>query len=413
MAASLSQMLFSGVSQICVDPDDTLEARLQKTVLITSSLLGMGVTFLWAMMYLYYREPLAAAISLVYTGVTFAGTLRFLLTRRYRMLLYSQLILGLCLPFLQLVALGGFLNSGAVVLWSLTSPLGALLLLGPRQTLRWWLAFLFLVFLSGLLEPFLRPANNLPSWLVVGLFVGNIIAVSSIAILMLVYFVNQKNFAFELLRIEEEKAENLLLNILPKEIAPILKNENRTIAERFEAASILFADLAGFTELSARLDPEEMVDILNEIFSHFDGLVEKHGVEKIRTIGDNYMVVAGAPRPRPDHAQALARVALEMNDYICNHPKICERQIEFRFGINSGPVIGGVVGRKKFVYDVWGDAVNIASRMESHGLPRRIQISNATYELVRSEFLCEPRGKLIIKGKGEMETWILVGANSD
>jgi guanylate cyclase len=289
-------------------------------------------------------------------------------------------------------------------------PLSALLLLGPRMALRWSLAFLFLVILSGLLEPFLRPGNNLPSWLVIALFVSNIIAVSSMTMLLLNYFVHQRDIAFELLSIEEEKAENLLLNILPKEIAAILKNESRTIAERFDGASILFADLVGFTELTARLTPEEMVETLNEFFSYFDGLADEYGVEKIRTIGDNYMVVSGVPRPRPDHAQALARMALKMNDYVCRHPGVHNRPIEFRIGINSGPVIGGVIGRKKFVYDVWGDAVNIASRMESHGMPSKVHISRATYELIQDEFVCEPRGKVMIKSKGEMETWLLLGA---
>jgi guanylate cyclase len=408
MVASLSQTLRSKVTGLSAGPEETGEAQLKKTVLLASSLIGIVVTFLWGMTYLLFREITAAFLSLTYTAITFLCVLNYYRTRRYQILLYSQLIMGLILPFLQSLTLGGFLNSGAVILWSLTSPLGALLLIGPKAAIRWWLAFLLLVFLNALLEPFLPTSNNLPPFLIRALFLGNITVVSSLAMLMLIYFVNQKNLAFKLLSAEQEKSESLLLNILPKDIAAILKNQQQTIAERFECASILFADMVGFTELTARVPPETMVGVLNEIYSHFDTLVEKYDLEKIRTIGDNYMVASGVPRPRPDHAQALAHLALEMNAYVVNHAGIQGSPISFRMGINSGPVVGGVVGRKKFVYDVWGDAVNIASRMESHGVPGKVHISQATYELIHSEFECELRGKVPIKGKGELETCFLV-----
>jgi guanylate cyclase len=408
MVTSLSQTLRSKVSGLSAGPEETQEAQLKKTVLLTSSLIGIAVTFLWAMTYLVFREITAAFISLTYTAITLLCVLNYYRTRRYQILLYSQLIMGLLLPFLQSLILGGFLNSGAVILWSLTSPLGALLLIGPKAAIRWWLAFLFLVFLNALLEPFLQTSNNLPPFLMRVLFLGNITVVSSLAMLMLIYFVNQKNLAFRLLSAEQEKSESLLLNILPKDIAAILKNKQQTIAERFECASILFADMVGFTELTARLAPETMVGVLNEIYSHFDTLVEKYDLEKIRTIGDNYMVASGVPRPRPDHAQALAHLALEMNAYVVNHSGIQGSPISFRIGINSGPVVGGVIGRKKFVYDVWGDAVNIASRMESHGVPGKVHISHTTYELIQSEFDCELRGNILVKGKGELETCFLV-----
>jgi guanylate cyclase len=220
---------------------------------------------------------------------------------------------------------------------------------------------------------------------------------------MVSYFVGQKNMF-------QEKSETLLLNILPKEIAAILKNESRTIADHYEEASVLFADMVGFTPLSAQLPPVEMVELLNEVFSYFDSLVDKYNVEKIRTIGDSYMVAAGVPRGRPDHAQALIGMALEMRDYIATHTFCHDQRVNFRIGINSGSMIAGVIGRRKFVYDVWGDAVNIASRMESHGLGGAVQITQATYELVKDEFICEPRGTVNVKGKGEMEVWLVKSA---
>ena len=164
--------------------------------------------------------------------------------------------------------------------------------------------------------------------------------------------------------------------------------------------------MVGFTPLSEKLAPVEMVELLNEAFSFFDSLLDKYGVEKIRTIGDNYMVASGVPHRRPDHAQALVCMALEIRDYVSAHTFHNGQRINFRIGINSGSVIGGVIGKRKFVYDVWGDAVNVASRMESHGLGNAIQITRHTYELIKDEFECEPRGALQVKGKGEMDVWL-------
>jgi guanylate cyclase len=316
---------------------------------------------------------------------------------------------GLILPAMLTVLLGGLVGSSAVILWSLITPVFALLLYNSRRAAPWGVAYLLTLLAVGLLDPLIRHPNNLSPGVIIAFFIMNLIGVSLIVILFLKYFIDQKNLAYRLLDIEERKSQDLLLNILPREIAAILKEDPRTIADQFDGASILFADLVGFTPLTARLAPVEMVNLLNEIFSNFDALVEKYDLEKIRTIGDNYMVSSGAPRPRPDHAQALARLALDMQAYLQGRPAENGREVSFRIGINSGPVIGGVIGRKKFVYDLWGDPVNLASRMESQGVPGKIQISEATYALIKDEFACEPRGVLAIKGKGEMGTWFLMG----
>jgi adenylate cyclase len=323
-------------------------------------------------------------------------------------LLRLQLILGLMLPFSHTLLLGGFMYSSAVFLWGLISPLGALFFFPLRRAAPWWMAYLGLLAAAGLAQGYITPGNNLPGWLVTVFFVLNLGAVSSFVVLLLRYFINQKDLAYELLRLEQVKSENLLLNILPREIAAILKNEERTIADQFDSTSILFADLVGFTPLTARMPPVDVVNLLNEIFSYFDSLVDTYGVEKIRTIGDSYMVAAGAPRPMPDHAIALSNMALDMRDFICRLPLINGQQLAFRIGINSGPVIGGVIGRKKFVYDVWGDAVNVASRMESQGEANKIHITQATHDLIAPHFICESRGTVAVKGRGEMPTWFLV-----
>ena len=203
------------------------------------------------------------------------------------------------------------------------------------------------------------------------------------------------------------RSEELLLNVLPEAIAAELKEDAGTIANRYESISILFADIVGFTPMSLELTPGGTVDLLNQYFTYFDELVDRLGVEKIRTIGDNYMAAAGVPTPRPDHAAVLAEMAIAIRDYVKDAPPVNGHPVDFRIGINSGPVVAGVIGTKKFQYDIWGDAVNTASRMESHGVPGRIQISEATRNLIGDEFICTPRGEIDIKGKGPMKTWFL------
>lgn len=210
------------------------------------------------------------------------------------------------------------------------------------------------------------------------------------------------------LRQEKEKSEQLLLNILPAEIADRLMRTNESPAEHFEEATILFADIVGFTSISARIKPMQLVAGLNQIFSAFDQLTEKHGLEKIKTIEDAYMVVGGLPVSRPDHSEAIANMALDMQAYMQDVENIFGESLQIRIGINTGPVIAGVIGIKKFIYDLWGDAVNVASRMESHGKPGHIQVTDATYLKLQNKYLLEPRGTIEVKGRGEMMTyWLL------
>jgi guanylate cyclase len=399
----LFQRALLSISWIGSDPNDDDDIRLQKSLLVVCAFPFMAAGVAWGLIYVASSEPLAGAIPLSYSFISLLSILHFGRTRQYRLFRFSQLTLILLLPFFLMLALGGFVNGSAVILWSLICPLGALLFDEPRHAPRWFLAFASLVVLSGFLQPYVRSANNLSSALVIFFFVINLIGVGSLVFMMVSYFVGQKNMF-------QQKSEALLLNILPREIAAILKNESRTIADQYDEASVLFADMVGFTPLSAQLPPVEMVELLNEVFSFFDSLLDKYGVEKIRTIGDSYMVASGIPRHRPDHAQALARMALEMRDYISGHTFRNGQRVSFRIGINSGPMVAGVIGRRKFVYDVWGDAVNIASRMESHGLGGAVQITQTTYELIKDEFVCEPRGNLNVKGRGEMGAWLVISA---
>ncbi|MBE9162147.1 adenylate/guanylate cyclase domain-containing protein [Tychonema sp. LEGE 06208] len=212
----------------------------------------------------------------------------------------------------------------------------------------------------------------------------------------------------ELLK-EQEKCDRLLLNILPESIAARLKDGQSSIADGFAEVTILFADIVGFTVLSAQISPEELLVFLNEIFSAFDGLTEKYGLEKIKTIGDAYMVVGGLPNPSTNHAEKIAEMALDMQEELAKFNVKHHAEINIRIGINTGPAIAGVIGTKKFIYDLWGDAVNTAARMESHGIAGRIQVTQSTYNILQNKYQFEDRGVIHIKGKGDMNTYLLAG----
>ncbi|MEL7035737.1 MAG: adenylate/guanylate cyclase domain-containing protein [Cyanobacteria bacterium J06592_8] len=208
---------------------------------------------------------------------------------------------------------------------------------------------------------------------------------------------------------EQEKSEQLLLNILPKPIAERLKQGENTIADSFEDVTVLFGDIANFTKLSADLSPAQLVEILNKIFSRFDELADKYNLEKIKTLGDAYMVVGGLPTPQADHAEAIAEMALEMQSAITQFSLQPGEPLKMRIGINTGPVEAGVIGMKKFTYDLWGDTVNTANRMESHGTPGKIQVTDTTYQRLKQKYQLEERGIISVKGKGEMYTYFLTG----
>jgi PAS domain S-box-containing protein len=208
---------------------------------------------------------------------------------------------------------------------------------------------------------------------------------------------------------ERERAEKLLLNILPGSIAQRLRTGEALIADRFSEATVLFADIAGFTQMAAGIDPDEVVAFLNRVFSAFDELADKHGLEKIKTIGDAYMAVAGVPQPRADHCEAVANMALDMMERTNELSLSSPNSFNMRIGINTGPVVAGVIGIRKFIYDLWGDTVNIASRMESHGVSGNIQVTGAVFRKLRDRYTFAERGEIEVKGRGRLPTWILTG----
>jgi adenylate cyclase len=396
---------------IGADARDDEELRQKKALLVLLAVLILPVSVVWGSLYLALGSPVGV-VPYVYFAVSLGSLVVFARTRSFQLLLVTQLLDILLTTNAGQMLVGGFLPSGGVGLWGILAPLGALVFLEVRQAVRWFVAFLVVFVLTGLAGEVFFPDADLPVWFTSTMLALNVIGTASVAFTLLASFAHQRNVALTALRAEQERSEVLLLNILPRPIAERLKAAPQTIADDFAAASILFADVVGFTPLAQRLPPAEMVAILDQLFSRFDVLVERHGLEKIKTIGDCYMAAAGVPNPRPDHARKAALLALEMRDVLASSAVIGQVGLEARIGINSGPVVAGVIGTKRFLYDLWGDAVNTASRMESHGTPGEIQITRATYELLKDEFVCRRRGTILVKGKGPMETWYLMGSRS-
>jgi class 3 adenylate cyclase len=381
------------LASVGVLPTDDEDERIRKATLTLSTALILVLSSAWVATYLALGLPVSASIPLGYMVVSAASLLVFARTKRYRGFRLAQLWLMLFLPFLLQWSLGGFAASSAVSLWALTSPFGALMFAGTRQAWPWFAGYLGLLGVSGLLEPLLTPAT-IPWGVQVAFFVGNLAGVSLTAYLLLQYFVRQRE-------LEHRRSERLLLNVLPAPIAARLKQHEEVIADRFDEATVLFADIVDFTPRSAALPPERVVELLDEVFTAFDRMAEERGLEKIKTIGDAYMVAGGIPEPRPDHVLAVAQMGLAMIR--------ATDGVELRIGIDSGPVVAGVIGRRRFIYDLWGDTVNTASRMESHGVPGRIQVTERVMRRLEDRFVFEPRGMIEVKGKGPMPTWFLLG----
>jgi guanylate cyclase len=304
-----------------------------------------------------------------------------------------------------------------VCLWAFTAPLGALLFIGAREAIVWFIAFVALVAISAAIDPTLAASpSHIPGGVVIAFFALNVIGVSMTAYLLLQYFVRARDRAMaelarqhHALELEQARSERLLLNVLPEPVAARLKDGDGIIADTCPEVTVLFADIVGFTPLAERLAAADLVAVLDRVFAGRDVLALEHGVEKIKTIGDAYMVAAGIPLPRTDHAEAIAQMALGMGPELVRVATDAGLALEVRIGIDSGPVIAGVIGRAKFIYDLWGDTVNTASRMESHAPPGAIQVTQRTYDRLRNRYELAPRGTVEVKGKGALSTYLLIG----
>ncbi len=406
---SVTARILDRLAGVGADPTDDDEARARKLLLVAVTVLVLAVAVVWGALYLAFGSPVGI-VPFVYFGILLTGLAVFRRRHDLRMLLRVNQVDIVLAPTLSMIPLGGVLGAGGVGVWGILAPLGALVFEDLRSAVRWFLVWLVMFLGSGFAGALLGAVPPpIPVWFTTTMLALNITVGGSVVFVLLALFAKQRADALAALRGEQQKAEDLLLNILPRSIADQLKASTHPIADQFTSASILFADVVDFTPLSERLTPAEVVGILDHLFSHFDTLADRYGLEKIKTIGDCYMVAAGVPTPRPDHAAALATMALEMVEAMRTSDEVGHLGLELRIGISSGPVVAGVIGRKRFLYDLWGDAVNTASRMESHGTPGRIQVTRSTRELLGDDFVCEARGPIPVKGKGEVEAWYVVG----
>jgi guanylate cyclase len=396
-------------------PGDGEQERLRKAVL---NIFGL-IMFFGAIMEVVAAssdsDVAYAQIMAAYGLATAIGLAHFWRTGTRALLQRAQFIVIILIAVMAHYWYGGAKGSYGYVTWGSLAPLGALLLASRREALVW--TELYCLAATGIIVaelgydvPMRTPQVGDTLFLALGVPLGYVLTVVTL-VYYFVYELDKARVALqhehELLQREQERSERLLLNILPAAIADRLKVDPQTIADGFAEVSVLFADIVGFTVLSAKIGPEELVELLNRLFSAFDELADEHGVEKIKTIGDAYMAAAGLPEPRDDHAQALAAMAVGMLEAISQFNAETGHELDVRIGINTGPVVAGVIGRRKFIYDLWGDAVNTASRMESHGEKGRIQVSESTRLALGDAWRFESRGPIQIKGKGAMETFFL------
>ncbi len=399
-----------------LSPTDGPELRLRKRMLLLVVLLTTTTIGVLLVATLAPGDPRSAVVPSVYFVGSVLGMLHLTRTKRIGVLLYSQLLMVLLLPALQQWLLGGFVASASSVLYSMNAAVLAVVLVGPRRARWWFVAFAGVVVLSGLLDAWLVRTVTPPDVPIVLFFVVTLIGVGLLAWLPLAFFVearrrlvvelDQKNAELDR---ERQRSETLLRSILPARIAERLKDGEHPIADRYEHVAVLFADIVDFTPTSSRMDPSDVIAGLNHIFTTFDRLAADLGLEKIKTIGDAYMVVAGAPTPSHDAVDRIARMAVAMLGST-QQLRFGDQPLRIRVGVDAGPVVAGVIGEAKFAWDLYGDVVNTAARMESQGVPGRVQMTDRFRDALPPGWQAEQRGPVDIKGKGPLVTYLLTGS---
>jgi adenylate cyclase len=390
---------------------DTQEDKLHKDLLIFAcGFMNLAVA-LWLALYWLMGLHFPANVPLGYQLISVASLVYYLKTKQFKPFRFVQLSLFLFSPFMMQWSIGSSVTSSGIMLWALLAPIGALVVSGWRESVPWFIAYIIMTAVSGSFDYFLGAENSSGmSMKTIGVFFAlNFAAMSAIVYFLVRYFVvemdkirEQLDQQHQLLAEEQKKSERVLLNVLPSSIAQRLKNHQGLIADGHADVTVMFADLVNFTQLTESLSPEQMVGLLNTIFSGFDQLCEKYGVEKIKTIGDAYMAVGGLNRDNSNYTNDIADMALEMRDFVTNHPDLSRFKLDIHSGIATGPVVAGVIGTKRFIYDLWGDTVNVASRLTNEAAGGVIQVDKTTFNRIRHDYAFEPPATITVKGKGEM-----------
>ena len=404
--------------EISAGTTDTQEEKLRKSLLIFACAFMNLAVVLWLAIYWMMGLHFSANVPLGYQLISVASLIYYFKTRRFEQFRFVQLSLFLFAPFIMQWSIGSSVTSSGVMLWALLAPIGALVVSSWRESIPWFIAYVVMTVISGTFDYFLGSGSDggMPMKTIGVFFALNFVAMSSIIYFLVRYFVvemdrikNQLDQQHQLLAEEQKKSERVLLNVLPSSIAQRLKNHDGLIADGHADVTVMFADLVNFTQLTESLSPEQMVSLLNTIFSSFDELSEKYGLEKIKTIGDAYMVVGGLTRNRTDYTRDIADLALEIRQFVSSHPELSRFKLGIHTGIATGPVVAGVIGTKRFIYDLWGDTVNIASRLTDEAVQDVIQVDKTTYNRIRYDYTFEPPATIYVKGKGEMVMYRLTG----
>jgi len=404
-----------------IEPDDTDDVKLKKSLLMFAMGLTVAAPVLWLALYGAMGLNLPASVAFGYQLVSLGTLLVYLLTRNFDLFRVLQLSLYLFFPFVLQWQLGDFITASGFVLWGLLAPIVAVLVYSPRDSIPWFVAYIVLIAAAAGADYYLfaegaKPAPVPPKTIVV-FFALNFVAISSVVYFLLRYAAVERDKskarmeeAHRLLQAEQERSERLLLNILPGPVAERLKMEDGTIADGFADVTVMFADIVNFTTLAEGMSPNQIFAMLNKVFSSFDSLAEQHGLEKIKTIRDAYMVAGGLnDESSVNYSEAIAQMALDMRDLLASDLSVNDHRLEIRMGIGTGPVVAGVVGKKKFIYDLWGDTVNLASRITAESVPGMVQVDVTTYRRLRNRFEFDPPKTLYLKGKGDTTVYTLRG----
>ena len=393
------------------------EKKLHRDLLIFACAFMNLAVVLWLAIYWAMGLHFSTNVPLGYQVISVASLVHFSKYKNFELFRFVQLSLFLFVPFVMQWSIGSAVTASGVMLWALLAPIGALVVKGWRDSIPWFIAYIVMTVVSGGFDYYLGngDASGVAMKTIGFFFALNFAAMSSIIYFLVRHFVvamdqikSQLDQQHQLLAEEQKKSERVLLNVLPSSIAHRLKNHEGLIADGHADVTVLFADLVNFTQLTESLSPEQMVGLLNTIFSGFDELCEKYNLEKIKTIGDAYMAVGGLNRDNSNYTNDIADLALGMRDFVVTNPDLIPFKLDIHSGIATGPVVAGVIGSKRFIYDLWGDTVNVASRLTGEAVAGVIQVDKITYNRIRFDYAFEPPATINVKGKGEMVMYRLV-----
>jgi len=416
--------LYSRLRSAGILPGDSEELRLKKVVLLFACGLMIAAAALWLALYQALGLPVSASLPVGFQLASLATLAYYLITLNFDVFRAAQLCLFLFVPFVVQWSIGNFVSASGMVLWGLLAPVGAIVLYSARESIPWFVAYIVLILATGYVDyelAWLPPKGpKVPLSTSVVFFALNFAAMSTLVYSLLRFAFSEREKsrvrleeAHAGLRDEQERSETLLLNVLPAPVAERLKRLESPIADRFSEVTVMFADIVNFTRMAGMLEPAQIFSLLNRLFSDFDALAEKHGLEKIKTIGDAYMVAGGLSAGQTRHCEAIAELALSMRDLTERDYEVNGQPLQLRIGFASGPVVAGVVGTKKFIYDLWGDTVNVASRLTSESEPGGIQVDERSFQVLASGYEFEAPRTLNLKGKGYTTVYELRGRIGD